>query len=133
VSQENVEIVRGLMLGFNARDESVISHYAEDVEYRLIGGFSGFSGQMLKGREAVLGFAWELIETLQARFEVKCLVDLDDGRVLLIAGTAGVGGGSGAPVTQRWGQVYTFREGEITAVDNYWEANEALEAVGLSE
>jgi ketosteroid isomerase-like protein len=64
---------------------------------------------------------------------VERLVDLDDDRVLLIAATAGAGGGSGAPVTQRWGQIYTFREGQITAVDNYREANDALEAAWLSE
>ena len=45
----------------------------------------------------------------------------------------GAGEASGAPITQRWGQVYTFRDGKIIAVDNYWHANDALEAVGLSE
>jgi hypothetical protein len=57
MSQENVEVVRGVMAAFNARDESVLSHYAADVEYRLIGGFADLSGQMLQGREAVLRFA----------------------------------------------------------------------------
>jgi len=132
MSQENLQVVRDLMQAFNARDGGAISHYADDVEYRLIGGFSGLSGQMLKGREAVLEFAWELIETLEARFEVERLAEVDD-RVVLIASTAGAGGESGAPVTQRWGQIDTFREGKITAVDNYWEANQALEAVGLAE
>ena len=132
MSQENVEAVRDLMRGFNDRDESVISHYAEDADYRLIGGFSGMAGHSIKGREAILQFAFELIENLGARFEVEKLFEAND-RVVLIAKTFGAGDASGAPVTQRWGQVYTFREGKITAVDNYWDANEALEAVGRSE
>jgi ketosteroid isomerase-like protein len=132
MSRENVEVVRDLMRGFNERDEGVLSHYADDVEFRLIGGFSDLAGQSLKGREAIREFADEQIESLGARFEVERLFEAND-RVVLIASTVGVGDASGAPVTQRWGQVYTFREGQITGVDNYWEANEALEAVGLRE
>ena len=44
----------------------------------------------------------------------------------------GAGEASGAAATHRAGQVFTFREGQISAIDNYWEAAEALEAVGLS-
>ena len=132
MSRENVEVVRDLMRGFNERDEGVLSHYADGVEFRLIGGFSGLAGQTLKGREAIQQFANEFIENLGARFEVERLFEAND-RVVLIASTVGAGDESGAPVTHRWGQVYTFREGQIARVDNYWEANEALEAVGLSE
>ena len=78
MSQENVELVRELMRGFNDRDESVISHYAEDADYRLIGGFSGMAGQSIKGREAILQFAFELIENLGARFEVEKLFEAND-------------------------------------------------------
>jgi len=45
----------------------------------------------------------------------------------------GAGEASGAATTHRAGQVFTFRDGQISAIDNYWEAAEALEAVGLSE
>ena len=88
MSQENVEVVREVMRAFNDRDESAMSHYAEDVEFRLIGGFSGMAGETLRGREAVLRFAWELIDNLQARFVVERLFEADD-RVVLIASTAG--------------------------------------------
>jgi ketosteroid isomerase-like protein len=132
MSQENVEIVRRLVEGFNKRDEAVLSHYADDVESRLIGGFADLAGRSLKGREAIRQFAGELIENLGARFEVETLFEAND-RVVLIASTVGVGDASGAPVTRRWGQLYTFREGKITAVDSYWEPSEALEAAGLSE
>jgi ketosteroid isomerase-like protein len=37
------------------------------------------------------------------------------------------------PTTIRSGNVYFFRDGKISAVDSYYEASEALEAVGLSE
>jgi ketosteroid isomerase-like protein len=129
MSQDDVQVVRDLMKAFNDRDEDAISYFAEDVEYRLIGGFSGMAGQTLRGREAVLRFALELIENLRARFEVERLFEAD-GRVVLIASTLGAGDASGVAVEWRWGQIYEFRDGKISAVDNYWEAEEALQAAG---
>ena len=128
VSQENVEVVREVMRAFNARDDSAMSHWAEDAEFRLIGGFSGMAGENLRGREAILRFAWELIDNLQARFVVERLFEADD-RVVLIASTVGAGDASGAGVEWRWGQVYRFRDGLITEVDNYWDADEAMETL----
>ena len=127
MSEANLQVVRDLMKAFNDRDESAIDHYAEDVEYRLIGGFSGMAGETLRGREAVLRFAQEMIENLRAHFEVERLFE-KDGRVVLIASTLGAGDASGVAVEWRWGQIYTFRDGKISEVDNYWEADEALEA-----
>jgi ketosteroid isomerase-like protein len=132
MAQDNVQLIRDVMQGFNDRDETLIERYDENVEYRLIGGFADLAGPSLKGREAVLRFAWELIETFGAELEIERLLDVD-GRVVLIARAIGAGDGSGVPVIQRWGQVYTFRAGKIVTVDNYWNADEALEAVGLSE
>jgi ketosteroid isomerase-like protein len=131
MSQENVQVVKEVVRGFNERDEGVLVHYANDVEFRLYGGFSDMAGQSLKGPAAVLEFAYELVDSLGAEFHIERLVDAGE-RVVMIASTVGAGAESGAPVSQRWGQVYTFRDGKIAAVDNYWEADEALEAVGLS-
>jgi ketosteroid isomerase-like protein len=100
--QENVDVVRDLMQGFNDRDEGVLSHYADDVEFRLIGGFSDLAGRSLKGREAIGQFAVELVENLGVRFEVERLFEANN-RVVLIASTVGAGDQSGAPVTQRVG------------------------------
>ena len=122
-------MVREVMRAFNARDDSAMSHWAEDAEFRLIGGFSGMAGENLRGREAILRFAWELIDNLQARFVVERLFEADD-RVVLIASTVGAGDASGAGVEWRWGQVYRFRDGLITEVDNYWDAEEAEAAGG---
>ena len=63
--------------------------------------------------------------------EVETAAQAGD-RVVLIASTVGAGEASGAPLTRRWGQVYTFREGKVAAVESYWAATEALAAVGLS-
>jgi hypothetical protein len=41
--------------------------------------------------------------------------------------------GAGQRWKTSWGQVYTFRGQQISAVDNYYTASAALEAVGLSD
>jgi ketosteroid isomerase-like protein len=128
MSQDDVQVVRDLMKAFNDRDENAVSAYAEDVEFRLIGGFSGMAGETLKGRGAVLRFAQEMVNSLQARFEVERLFETD-GRVVLIASTLGAGDASGVPVEWRLGQIYTFRDGKISEVDSYWDAEEALAAL----
>jgi ketosteroid isomerase-like protein len=131
MSEENLAVVREVVRGFNERDEGVLAYYADDVEFRLIGGFSDIAGQTLKGPAAVLEFAYDLVDHLGAEFHVETLLEAGN-RVVMIASTVGTGPQSGAPVSQRWGQVYTFRDGKIASVDNYWEADEALEAVGLA-
>jgi hypothetical protein len=47
MTRENVEVIQRLVEVFNG-----LSHYADDVEFRLIGGFSDLTGRRLKGREA---------------------------------------------------------------------------------
>jgi ketosteroid isomerase-like protein len=133
MSQENVEIVRQGFHAFNERDfDALLANFAEDVEWRLIGGFADLMGAEFRGRATVGRFLTDWVENLGGRGEVETVLEVDD-RVVVIVRSVGAGGTSGAPATLRWRQVYTFRHGQISAVDNYYEASEALEAVGLSE
>jgi ketosteroid isomerase-like protein len=65
------------------------------------------------------------------RAEIEAILDADD-RVVVIARAVGAGDASGVPVALRGGQIYSFRDGVITAVDNYYEPSEALEAAGFT-
>jgi hypothetical protein len=51
----------------------------------------------------------------------------------VITRSVAAGGTSGTPATLRSGQVYFFRDRQISAVDNYYEVSDVLEAVGLPE
>jgi ketosteroid isomerase-like protein len=131
MSQENVEVVRRGFRAYNDRDfDGVVANFADDIEWRLIGGFANLVGAEFRGPEAVRGFLRELEENLGASSELESVRQMGE-QVVAIVRSVGVGGASGAPATMRWGQVYTFREGKISAVDNYYEVEEALEAVGL--
>ena len=133
MSQENVEIVRRGFQAFNDRDlDAMLDSLAEDVEWRLIGGFADMVGSEFRGRAGVRRFLIDIIESVGGRSEIETILEADD-RVVVTVRSVGAGGTSGTPVTLRWGQVYTFCHGQISEVDNYYTANEALEAVGLSE
>ena len=133
MSQENVEIVRRSIQAFNARDvDTMLQHWADDVTMRLIGGFADVMGAEFKGHEGVRHWVDEWVGNLGVEAEIQAIHDAGD-RVVVIAVAAGAGEASGAPVELRAGQVYTFRDGLISAVDNYYEASAALDAVGLSE
>jgi ketosteroid isomerase-like protein len=133
MSQENVEIVRKGFRAFNERDiDAALADYADDAQWRLIGGFADLMGSQFSGRDAVRGFFAEMIETIGGRAEIERIVDARDQVVVIVSAT-GVGGESGAPAAVRFGQVYSFRGGQVSVVDNYYDATEALEAVGLRE
>ena len=69
-----------------------------------------------------------------AEFQAKLVgvIDLGD-RILLLHEYTGTGARSGMRVKQRNAQIYTLRRGWITEMRDYWDWDEALEAVGLSE
>jgi ketosteroid isomerase-like protein len=133
MSQANVEIVRSGFRAFNERNfDAVLANFADDVEWRLIGGFADLMGAEFKGHEAMRRFLNDWDEYLGGEAEIETVLEAND-RVVVIVRSVAAGGRSGAPAAMRWGQVYRFRHGQISAVDNYYVASEALEAVGLSE
>jgi ketosteroid isomerase-like protein len=133
MSQDNVEIVRRAVQAFNERDFPAIeSVYAEDVVLRHIGGMDALIGTEFRGRDAVVNSMREVIDTVGGRGEIEMIREVSD-RVVVILNAALMGTVSGVPVTMRFGQVYSFREGNISLIDSYYSADDALQAVGLEE
>jgi ketosteroid isomerase-like protein len=132
VSEENLDLVRRQIQAFNDRDIPALeSIFSEDFAYRLIGGFADLMGTEFRGRAAV---AWlkEWTETIDARAEIEMIRQVDQ-QVLTIVQIAATGAASGVGTTLRVGQVYSFRDGHISALDAYYTPDEALKAVGLEE
>jgi ketosteroid isomerase-like protein len=133
VSQQNVEIVRRMLKAFNERDVPTLeSIFSEDVVMRLIGGFADLMGTEFRGQDAVLTWMRDWVETIGGRAEIETIRDVDD-RVLVIATVVTAGTLSGTPAALRYGQVYSFRDGRISALDAYYTPGDALKAVGMSE
>jgi ketosteroid isomerase-like protein len=133
VSQENVELVRRAYQAFNERDlDALMEMHAKDVDWRLIGGFADFVGPNLRGRAEVRRWFNEWIENLGSGLEIERILEAND-RLVVIARAIAAGGTSGAPASLRFGQLYTFRDGQISSVESYYGVTEALEAAGLQE
>jgi ketosteroid isomerase-like protein len=131
MSQENVELVRRAFQAFNDRDfDGLGCIYADDVEWRLGGGFAALMGADIRGRSALLAWLADWIENLGVRVELHRAAEADP-QVAVICEQRAMGRASGVSVTQRFGQVYTVRDGRISAIDNYEDPNDALKAVGL--
>ena len=135
MSEEDVEIVRGVFEAFNQRDIPLLLSYAASD---AVGDWSGSVGpyrDVYRGHAELKAFwedfldAWE-----EVRMEPDELQDLGDGRVLSVIRTVGLGRGSGVEVTATGGTIiWTIRNGKIVHSKLFQGKDEALEAAGLSE
>jgi ketosteroid isomerase-like protein len=133
MSEENVELVLRSMQAFNDRDVPALeSIHSEDLVFRLIGGFADLMGTEFRGQDAALGWMKEWTETLGGKEEIETIREVNE-RVLAIVKMEATGAASGVDTTMRIGQVYSFRDGRISALDAYYTVDEALKAVGLQE
>ena len=131
MSEANRELVRRAYRAFNERDvDALVAMHTEDVEYRLIGGFADVYGERFGGHAGVRRWCAEMIETLGSRATIESMHEAGD-RVLAVIRLDATGGTSGANATMRFGQLCDFREGRVSAVDNYYEVPDAFEAAGL--
>jgi ketosteroid isomerase-like protein len=129
MKQDNVELVQRALRAFNDRDLDCLREiYADDIEWRLSGGFADLFGPEIRGRDALLAWLSDWIENLGVSVELHRVLEAGV-QVAVVCEQHARGRASGVPVTQRFGQVYTFRVGQISAIDNYYEPNEAFEAV----
>jgi ketosteroid isomerase-like protein len=132
MSEENVELgLRGVD-AWNRGDLGwILDHLTEDFEFRTAQLFPDLD-PIYSGHDGWRAFwrtwrdAWETVTIRVERIE-----DLGD-RALVVVTFDGVGRGSGASVSMRFGQIWAFRDGLAARID-VLDPQEALEAAGLSE
>jgi ketosteroid isomerase-like protein len=135
VSQENVEIVNRVALGWSDDDEldRALVHVAADAELDWSasegpdsGVYRGPEGwrEWLNGRREGLA---------DARFDVTEVIDVPPDSVVLVARMSGRGRASGAEVEALGAAVWTVRDGQVRRVTMYQTRAQALAAVGLAE
>jgi ketosteroid isomerase-like protein len=136
MSQENVEVVRGVFEAAARRDtEAVLAAYGPEVEYDFSGGPLGslVGDTVYRGHEGIRNWvrdryeAWETIED-----EYQELIDAGECVVSFVI-TRARGRSSGAETELRHYGVWTLRDGRIIRVAWFYSRGDALEAAGLSE
>jgi ketosteroid isomerase-like protein len=136
MSQENVEVVRGIYDAVARRDGvTPFGIYAEDIVWDLSNTrradllvkpvYRGHEGVRQFWRESLSGFG-------EIDFEVEELIDGGD-HVLAVIREREVGRASGVPVETTRVDVWTLADGTVTKMQAFDHRQQALEAVGLSE
>ena len=132
-------IRRAAQLAFeavNRRDyEAAFARFHPEVEFEFPPQLGGLGLDAIdRGREARIRFE-ERWRAEWGDFQLKPaeIVDLGDGRLLIVGRMVGRGLTSGAPFENEWGDVDTVSAGRVIRQQIFLDHAEALEAAGLSE
>ena len=131
MSQENLEIVRRQHEHFNRTGELLPQIYDSDAEW--MAAREDPDAATHRGLEAIRGYfaQWTgMFEDIDFRAEE--LIDAGD-KVFAWIRFSGKGVASGAPVETEQAQVWTFRDGKVMRVEEYFDRAEGLEAAGLRD
>jgi len=131
MSQENVEIIKGLVDAVNRQDwDTVFKDQTPGCEWDISRSESPLSGvyRLDQFRGALVEFAgsWEAMRVEPHEF-------IDSGEHVVVPLTMHTRGRDGIEVRARVTWTWTFRDGAAVGICMYQNREEALEAVGLSE
>jgi ketosteroid isomerase-like protein len=134
MSQENVEIVRGLWQAFaDGGLDALMEHFDEEVNWRAMEGAPDDVGEM-HGTAAVRRYLQDWLDTFEGITTVPIdLIDAADDQVIAVLHVTGKARLSGIATELRYAVVYTLRDGKIVRGREYAERGEALRAAGLTE
>jgi ketosteroid isomerase-like protein len=134
MSQENVEVLRGVFKQWATGSLSDTDVFDPDVEYSRIGAETPALEGRWVGLDEMRSAMSEYLRAMSdLRIEAERLIDLGGERVLVLSRHTARGKQSGVPIEHQLGDVFTLRDGKIVHFDSYWSRDEALEAVGLLE
>lgn len=133
MSEENVELIRGLYRRWERGDFATAEFFDPDIEFVRVGSGVAAAAGAWKGIDEMWKASVEWLEAWEnMRLEPRRYVDLGD-RVLAIVRQTSRGRRSGVELDQENGQLFTIHQGKVVRWVAYWEASEALEAVGLAD
>jgi ketosteroid isomerase-like protein len=134
MSQENVEVVRGIYEHMNRRDWAPILAACDAEVVLVVHESVGPDAGIFRGRESVGRWFgdWFLAFGKDYCFEVEEARSFGD-RVFVVARHHGHGRSSGVDVEQVNAQVLSLYEGKVVQMELYGSPTEALKAVGLEE
>ena len=132
MSQENVEVVRGMLQAFaDGGLDAMAEFWDPDIVWRAAEGAIDDLGEM-HGLAAVRRYVQEGFDTFDdLSLAVEELRDVGDDRVLSIQRMKGRAKLSGIEIELRYAGVNTVRDGKVVRVREYLSVEDALKAVGL--
>jgi ketosteroid isomerase-like protein len=133
MSQENVEIVRrGAEVFRTDLDLYVTEYLAPELEWYTAAEDPDVATH--RGPQAFKAYVERWMDSFDGlRADLEECIDVGDDRVWTWVRWTGRGRASGANAEWHLAIVYTLRDGRIVRADEYFDRDEALEAVGLSK
>ena len=133
MSEENVEIVRGLFDALNRGDLDELRR-ATPPDFVLDYSRSrGLDAGVFRGADTIMSLWTNLLEAWsEFEFYETEMIDAGD-LVVRVGGVRGIGKGSGVEARAQGATLWRFEDGEPVSVTLFQSRREALEAAGLSE
>jgi ketosteroid isomerase-like protein len=129
-SAEKAEIVRQFYDAWNRRDfQAAVRGVDKDFSLRFSGAFANLVGERFDGRDGLLRFMRRFPAAVGGQFAVERTFDMGD-RVGVIVTRKAAGSGSGAPLSVRIRQVWTFRDGKVIRVKSSFAGRDGLGVPG---
>ena len=127
-----MEVVRRTLEAFNRGGvEPTLQHFDSGIEW--LGPPEWVEDRVYAGHDGLRRLAAVWVDNFdEYRLEPDRLIDVGD-RVVALVHQRGRIKGSGAPIVQQVGFVWTVRDGRGIHVEAYFSWGEALEAAGLPE
>jgi ketosteroid isomerase-like protein len=136
----NVELVRSMFAAWERGDYGSTAWAHPKIEFVVVNAARGDQAGPLPRKHAGLGGmgqAWRDVLSVweDHRAQAQEYRELDDGRVLVLAGVSGRGRTSGMDLTQiqpKSAALFAFRDGKVTRLVIYADRDRALADVGLA-
>ena len=132
--EENVEILRKAYDAFNRGDLDALYHEFHDPEIEWQTSREDPDAATHRGREGVRRYIGQWLDSFDGlHADVEEYIEAAGGRVFTWTRWTGRGRGSGIDAEWWLATVFTLRDGRVTRAEEFFDRQEALEAVGLSE
>ncbi|MGH2991258.1 MAG: nuclear transport factor 2 family protein [Microbacterium sp.] len=130
MGRQELDAVRAQHERFAERQEVLPEIYAEAAEWMAAREDPDAATHV--GAEAIQAYFDQWVEMFEGiEFEATELIDVDD-KVFAWIRFSGRGVGSGTPVELEQAQVWTFRDGSVVRVEEYFDRAEGLRAAGIA-
>ncbi len=132
MNSANVEMVRRAWDLWKQGDLDRLFEFWDPGVVWDMSNFPTFPDRTYEGHDGVRRFLQEWREVWDS-YEVGIdeMIELADGRVVVLAWQRGAGAHSGLEMEIHWGQINTFRNGRIVRIENYQDRSQALLEAGI--
>jgi ketosteroid isomerase-like protein len=133
MSEENLEMVRSSILGWNDRGvDAFVENVAPDAEFHPPK--ESFEPGIYRGPDGVRTYFERTGETFkERRVESVDMIEVDDTRVIAVVKAFTSTPHFAGEVEMNWAWLFTIENGLVTRTETFTDKQQALEAAGLRE